>query len=107
MRLNAYFPTDVWTDDEEAAFAEIMAAGGIERLPAIRLWKRFHRDLKKALRHARDGAPPAMPLARRVQLGAKMRSVHAARRLRSHSKAEIVPAGNLADAECALESVGE
>ena len=46
-----------WTEQEERAFAEIMAAGKIERLPAIRLYRRCRGDLRKALKYARKQAP--------------------------------------------------
>lgn len=41
-----------WTLEEEAAFAKIMGAGHLERLAAIRLYKRCGKDLEKALRIA-------------------------------------------------------
>jgi len=41
-----------WTYEEEKAFAEIMAAGGLERLPAIRLYRRFKGSLTKSLKYA-------------------------------------------------------
>ena len=41
-----------WTDEEEVAFAQIMEAGGLERLPAIRLYRRLGSDLKRALKYA-------------------------------------------------------
>ena len=42
----------MWTDEEEQAFAELMAAG-LERLAAIRLYRRMEGDLKKAMKHAK------------------------------------------------------
>ena len=45
-----------WTDEEETAFAEIMAAGQIERLPAIRLYRRCRSNLNRALEYARETA---------------------------------------------------
>ena len=43
-----------WSDEEEAAFAQLMEAGGMERLPAIRLYRRMDCNLEKALRHAKE-----------------------------------------------------
>jgi len=43
----------MWTDEEEQAFATLMATG-LERLAAIRLFRRMKGDLKKAMRHARE-----------------------------------------------------
>jgi hypothetical protein len=43
-----------WTDEEEHAFTEIMVTGGLERLPAIRLYRRFGCDLKRALKYAKS-----------------------------------------------------
>jgi hypothetical protein len=42
-----------WTDEEEAAFAQVMAAGNLPRLPAIRLLRRFHGNLPKAIKLAK------------------------------------------------------
>ena len=44
-----------WTPEEEAAFAALMNAGGMQRLPAIRMYRRFGCDLEKALRYATGG----------------------------------------------------
>ena len=43
-----------WTDEEEQAFAELMATG-LSRIAAIQMWKRFKKDLPKALKYARGG----------------------------------------------------
>ena len=43
-----------WTPEEESAFAQIMRSGDVERLPAIRFWKRCRKDLGKALRLAKE-----------------------------------------------------
>ncbi len=48
-----------WTPEEEAAFAKIMMTGDLERLPAIRLWKRCNKDLGKALPLAEQTYAPA------------------------------------------------
>lgn len=45
-----------WSDAEEADFAQLMAAGNLERLPAIRLYRRMKCDLQKALKYARERA---------------------------------------------------
>lgn len=42
-----------WTDQEEAVFAQIMACW-LERLPAIRLYRRCGTDLGKAVRYAKE-----------------------------------------------------
>jgi hypothetical protein len=42
----------MWTDEEEQALARLMATG-LERLAAIRLFRRMKGDLKKALKHAK------------------------------------------------------
>jgi head-tail adaptor len=46
-----------WTDAEERAFAEIMAASRLSRLEAIRLWKRCRKDTAKAVRLAKGNYP--------------------------------------------------
>lgn len=38
-----------WTQEQEMAFARIMEVGHIDRLPAIRLFRRYSNDLAKAL----------------------------------------------------------
>ena len=43
-----------WTQEEEKAFAQLMSAGRLERLPAIRLYRRFKGNLPKALEVALD-----------------------------------------------------
>jgi hypothetical protein len=45
-----------WTPDEESAFEQIARAGDIQRLPAIRLWRRCRQDLSRALRLAQENA---------------------------------------------------
>jgi hypothetical protein len=45
---------DTWTDSEEAAFVQLMAAGKLERMAAIRLYRRCKDDLVKALQIARE-----------------------------------------------------
>ena len=43
-----------WTEVEEKAFKSIMEAGSLERMPAIRLYRRCLCDIDKALRIAKD-----------------------------------------------------
>lgn len=43
-----------WTHEEESAFKQIMGVGSLERLPAIRLYRRCKDDLTKALQIAKD-----------------------------------------------------
>jgi hypothetical protein len=43
----------MWTDEEEAAFAKLMATG-LERMEAIRMYRRFKGDLKRALKYAKE-----------------------------------------------------
>lgn len=45
-----------WTGEEEAAFAAIMATGQLERLPAIRLYRRMRGNLNRALTLCRETA---------------------------------------------------
>jgi len=66
-----------WTDEEECAFAEIMAAGKLERLPAIRLYRRFKGDLGKAVKCARRDAPTNQEAVRRTRVAARTRLRHA------------------------------
>jgi hypothetical protein len=56
MNLQEYFsqhdtpaPPVGWTDAEEDAFAKIMVASGLERIPAIQLFRRCGSDMDKAL----------------------------------------------------------
>jgi hypothetical protein len=44
----------MWTAEEEQAVAALMAAGGLKRPAAIRLFRRMKGDLKKALKHASE-----------------------------------------------------
>jgi hypothetical protein len=59
-----------WTEAEETAFAEIMRAGQIERLSAIRLLRRFNGNLARALEIARTVYNPRA--ARREQSPAQI-----------------------------------
>ena len=44
-----------WTKSEEQGFSEIMKAGNMERLPAIRLFRRVGGDIARALQIAKRG----------------------------------------------------
>jgi hypothetical protein len=57
-----------WTDEEEHAFAEIMGASRLNRLPAIRLYRRFKGDLRRALKHACGSGNPALQASRQNAL---------------------------------------
>lgn len=46
-----------WTDAEERAFAQIMAASRLTRIQAIHLWKRCGKDAHKALHLAKSNYP--------------------------------------------------
>lgn len=87
-----------WTDDEEAAFAELMAAGRLERLPAIRLWKRFNRDLKKALKYA-GGEPMA-------SRNASLVSARASKRVKGASFQTHLPVARLSRSERSQRQAG-
>jgi len=52
--------TPSWTQQEEAAFAQIMAAGDLPRIRAIQLYRRCKSRLALALQIAR-GETPARP----------------------------------------------
>jgi hypothetical protein len=63
----------MWTPDEEQAFARLMQAGRIERLPAIRLYRRCNGDLTRALAVAVADAPTDTEIARRKAFGDAVR----------------------------------
>jgi hypothetical protein len=69
-----------WTEQEEQAFADIMAAGRLERLPAIRLFRRCKDNLTRALVIATAEAPSDAQIARRKIVGDRMRARHAQKR---------------------------
>jgi hypothetical protein len=48
---------NAWTPEEEASFQQLMAAGHLERLPVIRLYRRCRCNLTKALAIAKMNAP--------------------------------------------------
>ncbi len=47
-----------WSDEEESAFEQLMEVGGLERLDAIRLFRRFRGDLRRALKYAKGRSEP-------------------------------------------------
>lgn len=49
-----------WTDQEETQFAQLMEAGNLERIKAIQLWKRFGKEMTKAMKHATEHAKISM-----------------------------------------------
>lgn len=67
-----------WTDEEESGFAEIMGASNLGRLSAIRLYRRFNGDLRRALKYACGYRNPELQASRQAAL-VKARS---ARRLK-------------------------
>jgi hypothetical protein len=69
-----------WTPAEEQAFSELMQAGRIKRMEAIRLYRRCGSNLTRALTIATAGAPTAEEVARRATLGETARFRAAARR---------------------------
>ena len=48
-----------WTDQEEAAFAQIQQASRLNRIEAIKLFRRFKGDVPRALAIAKQLYPPA------------------------------------------------
>ena len=75
-------PISAWTPEEEAAFARLMKVGPLERLPAIRLYRRCRGNLDRALRIAEAGRPTPGELARRAAAGARLRTPCADHRIR-------------------------
>lgn len=63
-----------WNDFEESAFAAIMNAGLLERLPAIRLYRRCKSDLARALVLAAQGRPSDSDISRRKALADRVRA---------------------------------
>ena len=73
--------TNDWTAEEESAYKQIMQAGNLARLPAIRLYRRCGCDTVKALRIAKQdhGATDRQVAARTAGL-VKAHAVLAANR---------------------------
>jgi hypothetical protein len=64
---------DVWTPSEEDAFSQLMTAGRISRLEAIRLFRRCRGGLDRALEIAKSEVPSADEIARRTAFGENAR----------------------------------
>ncbi len=71
---------ETWTADEENAFAEVMAAGRMDRISAIRLFRRSAGNLGRALAIATAEAPTDEEIARRKAFGDSARLRAAQRR---------------------------
>lgn len=69
---------DAWTAEEESAFAQLMTAGHLERMQAIRLFRRCRCNLAKALAIAKTNAPTVVRNRAagqaRIRRGAEKRS---------------------------------
>jgi hypothetical protein len=88
-----------WTEQEERAFADLMKAGRLERLPAIRLYRRCKDDLTRALAVAVAEAPTDAQIARRKAVGDRMRVRHAQKR------SKTVPTGSILITETARPAI--
>jgi hypothetical protein len=73
-----------WTQDEEAAFAQLMRVGHFDRMSAIRLYRRSGSDLGKALAIAKAEAPTEGELARRKAAGERLKARAAERSKLAH-----------------------
>jgi hypothetical protein len=62
-----------WTATEEQAFSRLMEAGRMERMKAIRLYRRCKGNLKRALAIAAANTPTAEEATRRAALGERAR----------------------------------
>lgn len=69
-----------WTSTEEQGFAQLIYVGRIERLVAIRLYRRCHDNLTRALAIATAEAPTDSEITRRKTLGDAVRLRAAERR---------------------------
>lgn len=71
----------MWSPAEERDFSQLMTAGHLDRLPAIRLYRRCRADLKRALPIATGEAPTPEQIARWKSLGdaARERSANSRR----------------------------
>jgi len=56
-----------WSEAEERDFAKLMAVGHLQRLPAIRLYRRNGGDLKKALGRITANAGPERVLTPEIE----------------------------------------
>jgi hypothetical protein len=79
--------TDSWSELEERDFAKVMEAGKLERMPAIRLYRRCRGNLDRALVIATANAPSETEIARHRAVGNAARMRHAQRREEAESQA--------------------
>jgi len=80
-------PLEGWTAAEESAFAQIMQVGHLDRLPAIRLYRRSG-ELNKALVIAAAEAPTDVELARHKAFGEKMKALRLVARKSPHIQSQ-------------------
>lgn len=71
---------ETWNTTEEGAFADLMAAGRLGRLAAIRLYRRARGNLARAIAIATAEAPTDEEVARRKVFGDSVRQRAAERR---------------------------
>ena len=65
-----------WTDDEEAAFAQIQTVSRLNRIKAIHLWKRCRKNTERALAVAERDYPQRPPKSEaQLDAAAKARQV--------------------------------
>ena len=66
-----------WTPQEEHAFSQLMKAGQMKRMEAVRLYRRCKDNLKRALSIAAANAPTAEEVTRRAAFGetARLRAI--------------------------------
>jgi hypothetical protein len=76
-----------WSAAEESAFAEIMRVGHLDRLPAIRLYRRSG-ELNKALVIAAAEAPTDAEMARHKAFGEKMKALRLVGRKSPHIESQ-------------------
>ena len=76
-----------WTAAEESAFAKVMQVGHLDRLPAIRLYRRTG-ELKRALVIAAAEAPTDAELARHKAFGEKMKALRLVGRKSPHIQSQ-------------------
>ena len=74
-----------WTPAEEVAFSQLIQAGRMKRMEAIRLYRRCKANLKRALAIAIVDAPTPAEAARRAAFGESARLRAADRRQASAS----------------------
>jgi hypothetical protein len=79
-----------WNQQDETAFAELMRVGRLERLPAIRLYRRCGDNLARALGVASAEAPTDAQIARRKAVGDRMRARHAQKRSKTAATGTIL-----------------